>query len=48
MARSNLKPVTPADRRLSEKHLRESIKFNKDHAKEHAKQMKADAKLLKR
>lgn len=47
MARSTTKPVTAADAKLSYKHLKESVKFNKDHAKEHLKQAKEDYKLIK-
>lgn len=48
MARSKTPPVTARNKRLSEKHLKDSIKFNKDHAKEHLKQMKEDRKQLKK
>lgn len=47
MARSTTKPVTADDAKLSYKHLKESVKFNKDHAKEHLKQAKEDYKLIK-
>lgn len=48
MKRSNKKPVTKRDKQLSIKHLNDSIAFNKDHAKEHIKNMKEDMKLLKK
>lgn len=39
-------PKTPADAKLSKKHLKESIKFNKSHAKDHLKAANKAAKLL--
>lgn len=37
---SSVKPKSEADRKLSKKHLKESIKFNKAHAKDHLKAAK--------
>ena len=44
--RSGVKPVTPADFALSEKHLKDSIHFNAAHAKEHIKNATEDIHLL--
>lgn len=46
--RSETKPVTSEDKKLSKKHLKDSIRFNKDHAQEHLKLMKKDEKLLRK
>lgn len=38
--RSSVKPVTKEDKKLSIKHLKETVKFNKKHAKDHQKAIK--------
>jgi hypothetical protein len=46
--RSSKKPVSARDKAMSKKHLRESIKFNESHAKEHMTAARQDrAKLRK-
>ena len=44
--RNPARPVTPADKKMSAKHMRESIKFNKKHAAEHLKAAKVSQKML--
>jgi len=44
--RSPVKPVTPANKAMSRKHLRESVAFNESHAAEHKKAAAQDRKKL--
>lgn len=41
------KPPTPMDRKLSKAHLRDSIKYNERHAKDHLRAAELDEKILK-
>ena len=43
---SDLLPKTKADLKLSKRHLKERIKFNEGHAKDHMKAAKESRKLL--
>lgn len=44
--RSKAKPVTPANKAMSARHLRESRQFNLDHAREHQAAAQKDSKDL--
>ena len=46
--RNPAKPVTARDKAMSKRHLRESIRYNEAHARDHMKAAQADKKLLKK
>lgn len=48
MSWKSVKPTTPKDKALSKRHLKESVKFNKAHAKDHEKAAKEAARELKK
>lgn len=41
------KNLTPRDKKLSIRHLKDSIKYNEQHAKDHEEAAKIDKKILK-
>lgn len=44
--RSEAKPVTPANKAMSKRHLQDSIRFNESHAADHKKAAAQDRKKL--
>lgn len=45
--RSSKQPTTELDKKLSEKHLKDSIKFNEHHARDHKELLKHDEQEMK-
>ncbi len=45
--RSPKEPETAVDKKLSQEHLRDSVQFNKRHAREHETVLKEDERMLK-
>ncbi len=43
-----LRPWTTADQKLSIEHLKDSIKYNERHAKDHEKAVKVDKQIIKK
>jgi hypothetical protein len=44
--RSKVPPATAQDKALSQRHLKQSIRYNESHAREHTSLAKADRKKL--
>ena len=45
--RSSKEPATSMDKKLSQKHLEDSVEFNERHARDHAKLLKEDEHKMK-